>query len=43
MAAIHSAKAVLGSTGHSRETDMQHQQRQERLAQIRKQMDELKA
>jgi hypothetical protein len=44
MEAIHSAnKLYWGRTGHSREADMEHQQRQERLEQIRKELEELKA
>ena len=43
MEAIHSAnKLYWGRTGHSREADTEHQQRQERLEQIRKELEELK-
>ncbi|MGA8492797.1 MAG: hypothetical protein WB711_20410 [Terriglobales bacterium] len=40
--AIHSAnKLYWGSTVRSHDTDMEHQQRQELLEQLRKEMDEL--
>ena len=44
MDAIHRAnKLYWGHTEHSREADMEHQQRQERLEQIRNEMEEVKA
>jgi len=44
MEAIHSANRLYWiRTGHSHEADMEHQQRQERLEQIRKEIQELKA
>jgi len=42
MDAIHVAnKLHWGSAGHTHEADMEHQLRQERLDQLRKEMDEL--
>jgi hypothetical protein len=42
MEAIHLAnKLYWSSTGRSHEADMEHQLRQERLDQLRKEMDEL--
>lgn len=44
MEAIHRAnKLYWNRAEHSREADMEHQQRQERLEQIRNEMEELKA